>query len=844
MNTSHPTEPQRRLIKSILAILRPIGYQGELVKRDYGYKDRFSTTSNDRQISAALFGRAPVSYETALLGIVEPNGLRGAALVDEHRSLGAPMMLEVEEDHIGIWTVGRDTGSSRLGDTVNEDGFRRWVDDNEVKLRPDEFLRTKENLQGGPTYFQPSLFAGLIPELEETIARTLDPLLKLVFTAGITSYEKTTGHRPAEPSLFKLAFWLLTGKVFSDRGHPDFLDLRQTNDPDAVLQRVATHYNENLRRLLNRETREDVFNHIWTRMDFRNLSVEVLSQIWSRTLVTPETRKRLGIHRTRRSIVRYIIEKIPFNDFATEDRRVLELCTGSAAFLVGALDRMRDIADMHDPKVRHAYFQRTLKGIEKDSFGVEIARLCLALTDYPNANGWDIQADDVFRQGAMRGELSRATIVLCNPPFEKFTVEERSEYQLKYRYKPAELLSRVLDELSDPRAVLGFVLPRAFLDGQDYREIRPRLIERFGEIDLVSLPDKGWDGVGPETVLLTAKSPRHGSIAMVTNGVVRERNWRDFEWTHKVGSRDTGRKSVPDARDSLIIPELREVWEFLSYCPSLHEYAEAHKGVRWNTPIENNEHLLVSETPFPESRLGVPLRATFNSFERPALSYLNFEKGRRLFGGFDLPWDQPKVIMNKARRSRDMWRVAAFADFDGLACFETFLAVWPKDPSLTIALEVVLNSPIANAYLAAHCGGREFKIGTIHQIPFPTLSDEQIDKVNLLAMRYKNEIEVGKEKVFSDYSKASRLLREIDATILAAYGLPPRLERRLLDFFNESERLVPFKFGGYFPPEFKPTIPLSMYLAHDFSKVNARYFIDNIPSIDDPDLSDALSEVE
>jgi hypothetical protein len=50
------------------------------------------------------------------------------------------------------------------------------------------------------------------------------------------------------------------------------------------------------------------------------------------------------------------------------------------------------------------------------------------------------------------------------------------------------------------------------------------------------------------------------------------------------------------------------------------------------------------------------------------------------------------------------------------------------------------------------------------------------------------------------------------AVILDAYGLPPRLERQLLDAFNGGERIVPFRFADYFPQEFKPFCTLSEWL--------------------------------
>jgi hypothetical protein len=57
------------------------------------------------------------------------------------------------------------------------------------------------------------------------------------------------------------------------------------------------------------------------------------------------------------------------------------------------------------------------------------------------------------------------------------------------------------------------------------------------------------------------------------------------------------------------------------------------------------------------------------------------------------------------------------------------------------------------------------------------------------------------------------VLRRIDATVLSAYGLPPRLERQLLDYFNGSRRQVAFRFTNYFPDDFTPWFSLADYLS-------------------------------
>jgi hypothetical protein len=54
----------------------------------------------------------------------------------------------------------------------------------------------------------------------------------------------------------------------------------------------------------------------------------------------------------------------------------------------------------------------------------------------------------------------------------------------------------------------------------------------------------------------------------------------------------------------------------------------------------------------------------------------------------------------------------------------------------------------------------------------------------------------------------------VDAEVLKAYDLPPRLERRLLEFFrgHEHERRVSHEFSGWLPEEFTAYIPLHEYV--------------------------------
>ncbi len=69
-----------------------------------------------------------------------------------------------------------------------------------------------------------------------------------------------------------------------------------------------------------------------------------------------------------------------------------------------------------------------LTAIEMDTFAAEVCRLSLTLADYPNPNGWQILSEDVFATDVLDRQMKRGRIVLCNPPFEDFTPEERKRY--------------------------------------------------------------------------------------------------------------------------------------------------------------------------------------------------------------------------------------------------------------------------------------------------------------------------------------------------------------------------------------------------------------------------------
>ena len=710
-------------------------------------------------------------------------------------------------------------------DTYSSNRLPEMLASRAADWRPQNVFRLK-NIGSYQWNQQLALFVGLLPELEERIQSKLDPLLRDTLSRVRQSYVQSSGREPNAAQIFKLIFWTLTAKVFYDRQVGSFA--RLSGNSDELLAAVARHYREDIPRLLTREARQIAADRIWNDFDFRNLSVEVLAQIWASTLVDEETKKKLSIHRTSRSIVRYVVERIPF-DRTGEDRRIiLEPCSGSGVFLLGAMNALRQNLFGADALERHRYFVQHLAGIETDPFAVEISRLALTLGDFPNPNGWDIAQGDVFDDLVSAGYLERAGVVLCNPPYSDFDKEERKRYGARYVQRPAAILSHVINHLH-PQGVIGFVLPRIFVDGRGaYAEVRELVAKRFASIEITLLPDRAFDA-DSEIALLIATDPIPHRTCRVVNRKVNDDplSWSQFEGAHSVSSEYFADISVDEARETLLVPELPEVWDFLVNYPTLSDVAELHRGIEWNLPLTGkrgaetgNRSKLVSDDPHTGYRLGVAPKTEFSVFEQPRLAYLSFKPEVQRGNAWKYAWGLPKAILNKAARSRGRWRIAAFPDSAGLACYQTYTGVWPKSDLFDEwSLSAILNSPVINAFVATREGKTDVTMETLALAPVPYFTEAQRMKLRELITEYQTITSA--IPLAGVVGHAESILKQIDATVLAGYRMPPRIERQILDFFREQPRATKHPFSEYITEDCSVFFPLSEYLSPDFAAASA-----------------------
>jgi hypothetical protein len=433
---------------------------------------------------------------------------------------------------------------------------------------------------------------------------------------------------------------------------------------------------------------------------------------------------------------------------------------------------------------RHDYFKERLYGFDIDPFALEVARLCLLLSDFPSRNGWRLAREDVFNSTKFTNVLKRARVVLCNPPFKDFGMDDPLRSETLSPRKPARLLQHVLSNIPSD-GLIGFVLPRVFLDGESYSSIRRQLAERYEQIETVALPDKVFTS-GVETALLLCKQPSHTHGRTLVAFTRIPDSWRErFLLDYSSPGTAREQKTPQEAAKNLKVLSLREVWTHLQSCDKLRDISNFHRGIEWQPPFDPEKY--ISPVDKPGFKPGVQSARSLKCFIAPPIVYLDTRQQSRKGDAFSLSWQKPKVIMNASRVSRGPWCIAAFPDDKGLIAYQDFIAIWPY-PGWTIeCLAAVLNGPVASAFVAVREDKLHIRLRqTLKYVPVPQLKSEQALGI---AKRVKAFIRLSQDPSAS--AELLQILLQIDATILQAYNLPPPIERQLLEVFRCEERAVP-----------------------------------------------------
>lgn len=778
--------------------LHELGYAGELIQENYAFADFGGSDPVVRQIPLAAFGHMPTSFESAWIGMTI--GHEDARSLRRFHALGAPQLLVVDGNSVGRWKMPA-TGdpilqehfsSNRLVEVIRE---RQNVWGRDVVARAKTISFSAEPLQ--LDFYD----AGLVPAIESAVRSKLDRLLSAAIAGALKAYQEHLTGDPDLPGLYRLVFRLLAAKLLEDRGLPGpWIE----GEASEVVARVERYYYGDQPippAVSHPEVQRAAWHSMRSGFHLQNVSVRTLAYIYENTLVSRDTRKRLSIHGTPPEIAEYIVRRLPFERLGPNERQVFEPFAGHAVFLIAALGRLRELLDpdLSDHE-RHTYFVRMLSGLEAEPFAIEVARLSLMLADYPNPDGWQLEHGDVFAARTLPQKLANARAVLCNPPFEDFSLADRHQYgELRSVNQAADVLDRVLDT---PPALLGFVLPRSFRDGQSFREVRKRLVARYGTVEIIELPDRTFAHSKIQALLLLAQGPNQGHVDL-TCAIVERQDLRQFL---TIGEPTWSSVTRIPTSEAVAMPvlwrfPLEEVWSILRDYPTLDSVAEVHRGIEYRMPLKTHRDELILDNPREGFALGlVNVEDDYGPFSARPRQYLNMSPDVMLYDAYRLPWGRPKVIVNKTRQSVRAWRLSAIADHQGLVVYQNFAGIWPTGDWPIEVISAVLNGYVANAFIDIR-EERDNRLQTIKSVPLPRLAQSDFEAISRLVRQYEQAHDE-LDRVPSDelVNRCKSLLAEIDAMILSAYALPQDVKAELLRYFSGAVRPVSPRGEGRIEP--------------------------------------------
>jgi len=802
---------------------------------DCGYSGARLATNfkvGDARYPLVGFASKPWDFDSACIAVVETSGEPEGA-VRECRQLGAPIVW-VQHNGIVDWWVQHST-APKCFDSKPVGEFASLVRSRRADLTPASVYRAKVlgRLPGAKQL--DFVDVGLMPLLRAEAGEKLGELVEKMTQATLKGLGRGNPSKAMLRDVFTHVFRLLAGKILKDKDVDNFgtIDLQ---DPVTVLSAVAKHYNAaKADGKVSREWKTALKQACQLISEYGNVRVvspESLAYVYEHALVNKDLRKKLGIHATPPYLVDYIVWQLYnwIREIPHADRHVFEPACGHAPFLLAVMRMLRLDMEGQAGHRTHIYLKSHMHGVDVDSFALEIARLSLTLADIPNPNGWDLKQADMYASNVLAEEASRCRIMLANPPYEKFTQKERGAYaragvKLGARTKACEMLYRTIPHMAAD-ACFGVVVPQGILHSKEGTELRRTILSHFELSEIDVFGDKLFEKSDHEAaVLIGRRKESKGPSGKMWFRRVRNADIEAFRDRFALSSEelvDVSRFMAYESVD-LRLPELNILWEHLSGYPVLGEIAALGQGLFHKGETLPPGSWTIREPSHPGDVLGyssVSEDLAICGLPKEVAINVSASVVDRPVAG--LPTNKPQVLLNYARVSREAWRLKAILDEKGHAITSRFIAVRPTKPEVTtLYLWAILNSPVANAYAFCHSGKRDILVGTMRKMPVPRWSSTHAAHIEQAAMRYCT-LAASPGQLFNATATPEGIkqaLLEMDAAVLTAYGLPPRLERQLLDFFRGAERKgVGCPFDGYFPSDFASIVPLHKYVSSAYRR--------------------------
>lgn len=402
------------------------------------------TVPSPRDASTAA---AVVSYAT--------DDTARADLLRAARALAAPLsLLAGPEGLLVVPTFDPDVAILEAGYSES------WTYSLEGRITPEVLQAAKRgNWQG-------SLFPATGDELVRVRSQQEDRLAPLV-TEALRLASSGSGSAGAQAGA-RLVGAALCAMVLADK-----TDLER-GDPRVVLAAAADQFPSLVGPALrdNRDRLGELVAFLGAEARFDSIDNTVISRVYERVLVTPEQRKRLGIHYTDSRLAAKILADVPIESIPPQRRQVLDPACGSGSLLIAAHDRLNGLQPAYwDEGARHRELVASLTGYDADPFAVEMSKVALSLHAIPQGNGWHVETRDT-PASAIDGPAPG--LIVANPPFNLPNGTARDE-------AAAQFMNWIVRRL-DGDGLFAVILPASWLSGYGSTRESRELVDRKTDV--------------------------------------------------------------------------------------------------------------------------------------------------------------------------------------------------------------------------------------------------------------------------------------------------------------------------------------------------------------------------
>ncbi len=531
------------------------------------------------------------------------------------------------------------------------------------------------------------------------------------------------------------------------------------------------------------------------RFDF--LSPYGLGMLYQHAFVDDGLRRELAIYYTPLAISQFIVDYLPINEIPLAQQCAVDPTAGSGGVMLTALRRMKKLYEKETqapPSLTRC--RRMVHCRDKDPFACWIAALSLMIET--RRNGWDIEQGDLSAL-KLQSISPVPNIVIGNPPFELTRVA----------------VGKAVSQLPNG-GLLGLVLPykyRGQVSGGGEAS-RRALLSNCEILRIADLPAGVFaQAAEPSMILLARKragGPRADWVILEHNieGSVSQYRSRVLQG-HFAEPREVAQCDWIGQRHCLMkSPRLAELWARVNRSVLTVACEKPHLGIQLRMK-EAKEGEPVDATLVQSANPGgfVPFlrgtggaRTAFGLPVSAEVSYLDYYGRRDDIHRPRSPEDMEaqKVLIPRTVDTNYAWRLMAYVDDVGLFPENTFLYVIPKRPDHDVyRVAAVLNSTVANAWLAEHSNERNINVGLLAELPWPTLEPMVGELVSELAFhlvriqRQRSALgprsSEGQGCVWMDWV-ARRILLRIEEILCGAYGLDEDERKALSSLCPQEDR--------------------------------------------------------